>query len=323
MSDISPIEWTGATWNPVTGCTRVSPGCDNCYALTMAGRLKAMGSPKYQHDGDPRTSGPGFGVTVHPDAVNLPLRWRTGRLVFVDSMGDLFHADVPTPWIADIFAVMAVARQHTFQLLTKRHGRMRSLLTDPAFVGQVRDRAAGKGMAVEAWGWPLPGVWLGVSAEDQAWAELRVPALLETPAAVRFVSVEPMLGPVDLTRLAMRGGAFLDALSGGVADSGGTVYAAAPACLDWVICGGESGHGARPMHPAWARDLRNQTKSRGRAYFMKQMGSCWATDHGHRGKGGEPGQWPEELRVRDMPRVYRGQLSTGMAATGVRTETTP
>ena len=245
------IQWTDEVWNPTSGCDRVSPGCDHCYALTMAKRLKGMGQAKYQRDGDPRTSGPGFGLTVHPDAVNLPLCWRKPRRIFVNSMSDLFHADVPTPWLADIFAVMAAAPRHTFQVLTKRHARMRSLLNDPAFQAQVKERAAGKGLDPAGWAWPLPGVWLGVSAEDQHWADIRIPALLDTPAAVRFVSAEPLLGPIDLDRyLWLQGpssaGPFYDhagrrRFGGGI---GGQMLTRVRARdLHWVIAGGESGPG--------------------------------------------------------------------------------
>jgi protein gp37 len=207
---VTAIEWTEEVWNPTTGCDQVSEGCGlplpgaegdprgTCYALTLAARLKGMGSAKYQRDGNPATSGPGFGLTVHPAAVNLPLRWRTPRRVFVNSMSDLFHSEVPTPWLAEIFAVMAATPRHTYQILTKRHARTRSVLRDPAFHAAVFDRAAGKA-GVRAARWPLPNVWLGVSVETQHWADIRVPALLDTPAAVRWVSAEPLLGPVDLS----------------------------------------------------------------------------------------------------------------------------
>src|SRR5580704_10721215 len=131
------ISWTEETWNPATGCDRVSPGCDRCYALTMAKRLKGMGQAKYQRDGDPKTSGPGFGLTVHPDALDLPRHWRKPRKVFVNSMSDLFHKDVPSEFIARVFAVMAACPQHTFQVLTKRHARMRSLLNNDGFLGAI------------------------------------------------------------------------------------------------------------------------------------------------------------------------------------------
>jgi protein gp37 len=298
----STIEWTDMTWNPVTGCDRVSAGCDHCYALTLAKRLKAMEArrielgqldseqAKYQADGDPRTSGPGFGLTTHPDVLTDPLRWSGERKVFVNSMSDLFHDQVPDSFIAAVFAVMAMTPQHTYQLLTKRHARMRSLLGSATFRHQVAEQGRAHligcqqdWLAVGAMlgGQPLPNVWLGVSAEDQATANLRIPALLETPAAVRFISAEPLLGPIDVTALQRRpGGPHIDALAGNVLDHDGTIYAAAPGCLDWVIVGGESGAGARPMHPDWARSLRDQTTQAGRAFLFKQWGDWQPTGLG-------------------------------------------
>lgn len=232
MATKSAIEWTEATWNPVTGCDRVSEGCDHCYALTLAKRLKAMGTRRYQADGDPRTSGPGFGVTLHHDQLDLPVRWRRPRVVFVNSMSDLFHDAVPEDFIFDVFEAMAEASQHTFQVLTKRPGRMASVVR--RWVDDAR---------------VLPNVWLGASVENQRWAEIRVPKLVETPAAVRFLSCEPLLGGIDL-----------DALNGGEWP------------IDWVIVGGESGPGARPMHAEWARSLRDQCVSAGVPFFFKQWG---------------------------------------------------
>ena len=231
------IEWTDRVWNPTTGCDRVSPGCDHCYAMTMAKRLKGMGSAKYQTDGDPRTSGPGFGVATHPNSLNGPLRWRKPQRIFVNSMSDLFHDQVPDDYIARVWEVMAQCPQHTFQILTKRHGRMRSLLNSSTFNSP-----------------PLPNVWLGVSAENQQWADIRIPALLDTPAAVRFVSAEPLLGPIDLTDLGEARGTYDGPW------------------LDWVIVGGESGAGARPMHPDWARSLRDQCVAAGVPFLFKQWG---------------------------------------------------
>ncbi|MCN0152581.1 DUF5131 family protein [Salinispora arenicola] len=223
MADHSAIEWTEATWNPTTGCDRISTGCDNCYALTLAKRLKAMGSAKYQNDGDPRTSGPGFAVTVHPDAVRLPLRWQQPRMVFVNSMSDLFHARVPTSFIHEVFDVMAATPQHTYQILTKRAARL-------AKVAHLFD-------------WP-DNVWMGVSVED-AGQLARLDHLRQVPAAVRFVSAEPLLGPVptiDLTG------------------------------MHWVIVGGESGPSARPMAPDWARTVRDRCVDDGVPFFFKQWG---------------------------------------------------
>src|SRR5918911_1643535 len=179
MSTGTSIEWTNETWNPTTGCDRVSDGCTNCYALTMAKRLKGMGAAKYQRDGDPRTSGPGFGVTVHPDVFDLPLRWRKPRRIFVNSMSDLFHDEVPDEVIARVWVTMAESFQHTYQILTKRHSRMRFLLSSEKFTSLMR--AAAHQMYwhgdIEvpggyAWSWPLPNVWLGCSVEDQKRAEL-------------------------------------------------------------------------------------------------------------------------------------------------------
>lgn len=224
MSNTS-IEWTETTWNPVTGCDRISAGCDHCYALTLAKRLKAMGAAKYQADGDPRTSGPGFAVTIHPDSVGIPRRWRAPRLVFVNSMSDLFHARVPDEFVREVFDTMIATPQHTYQVLTKRPLRAR--------------RLAERGLQSPA------NLWLGVSVEDQHAADQRIPELQRIPAAVRFLSCEPLLGPDDL----------------GVAVG-----------LDWVIVGGESGPGAPPMAAQWARSLRDQCVVADLAFFFKQWG---------------------------------------------------
>ncbi|MEA2579123.1 MAG: hypothetical protein QOE83_15 [Actinomycetota bacterium] len=269
MSDKTAIEWTEATWNPVTGCDRVSEGCDRCYAQTLAKRLKAMGNQRYQRDGDPDTSGPGFGVTLHPDQLSLPARWRQPRVVFVNSMSDLFHPDVPDAFIRQVFATMGKARQHTFQVLTKRPGRMASLLSRE-IVGEYLGSLG-----------PLPNVWLGTSVENQKWADVRIPQLLRTPAAVRFLSCEPLLGPTNISDR------LLASCEGGCEclrsdDANRRECACGGSCqtaefgdrrrLDWVIVGGESGAGARPMHPEWARDLRDQCVDAGVPFFFKQWG---------------------------------------------------
>jgi protein gp37 len=281
------IEWTQAVWNPTTGCDRVSPGCDHCYAMTMAKRLKGMGQAKYQRDGDPRTSGPGFGLTVHPDVLDLPLRWRKPRRVFVNSMSDLFHESVPTEFIAQVFAVMAASPQHTFQILTKRHGRMRALLRGKRFAQDVNVAYVtlpSDVPAVRGYHWPLPNVWLGVSAEDQKWADIRIPALLDTPAATRFVSAEPLLGPIRM-RASLMVGAALEPKGG----------------INWLIIGGESGPDARPMGIEWARDLAAQGCESGTAVFVKQLGSVLGHSLGAGPKGGDWDAWPEDLRVREYP----------------------
>jgi protein gp37 len=223
MADRSAIEWTEATWNPVTGCDRVSAGCDNCYAMTLAKRLKAMGSAKYQVDGDPRTSGPGFGITIHPDALDEPRRWRQPRVVFVNSMSDLFHARVPVEFIRDVFDVCRDTPQHTYQVLTKRSLRLR--------------RIAGK------LDWPT-NLWMGVSVEN-ADALPRIDHLREVPAAVRFLSCEPLIGPLD----------GLD-LNG----------------IHWVIAGGESGPNHRPIEESWVLGIRDACQVAGVAFFFKQWG---------------------------------------------------
>ena len=243
MSDKSSIEWTEATWNPVTGCDRVSPGCDHCYAATLAKRLKAMGNPRYLKDGPATTSGPGFGLTLHPDQVDLPRRWRGPRIVFVNSMSDLFHPKVPDEFVEAVWTTMADTPQHTYQILTKRHQRL------PRLVERLTVRFG-----------VLPNVWLGVSVEDQEWAERRIPRLIETAAAVRFVSCEPLLGPVDLSEL----------LRPSSPGSSSTTRPNPP--LHWVIVGGESGHGHRPFDLQWARDLRDQCLESSVAFFFKQVG---------------------------------------------------
>ncbi len=230
MASTSAIEWTEATWNPTTGCDRISAGCDNCYALTLAKRLKAMGNAKYQTDGDPRTSGPGFGVALHPASLPLPFRWRTPRMVFVNSMSDLWHARVPDSFIQEIFAVMADASQHTFQLLTKR----------PRRLARMADMLP----------WPS-NVWVGVSIEDQSQA-WRADELRRVPAAVRFISAEPLLGRIQVD----------------LSD------------IHWVIAGGESGRNHRPLEGHWVRALRDDCERDGVAFFFKQWGGLRAKTGG-------------------------------------------
>lgn len=305
------IQWTDAVWNPTTGCDQVSPGCDNCYALTMAKRLKGMGQAKYQNDGDPRTSGPGFGITEHPDALLVPLRWRKPRRVFVNSMSDLFHAGVSDEFIAKVWATMAQTPRHTYQILTKRPARMRAWLRRCApwdgyvthngrapgayndgpdsgvIVGYlpstvtkhhgVRTKGGPRSEVRQVGSWPLANVWLGVSVESQRWADIRIPALLDTPAAVRWLSCEPLLSGLDLGLAAGR--------------------------IDWIVVGGESGSGAGPMSLDWVRSLRDQCQEASVPIFVKQLGSVWASEHGGPRKGGDPVHWPADLRVRDYPAV--------------------
>lgn len=223
MSSNSPIEWTQATWNPVTGCDRVAAGCDNCYALALSKRLKAMGAEKYQNDGNPATSGPGFGVTIHPSALDQPRAWKKPRLIFVNSMSDLFHAKVPLSFVQDIFDVIESTPQHTYQALTKRSHRM----------ARMADRLS----------WPS-NLWMGVSVEDADVID-RIDHLRSTPAEVRFLSCEPLIGP--LLNLNLSG-------------------------IDWVIVGGESGPNHRPMEGAWVEDIRDQCALHEVPFFFKQWG---------------------------------------------------
>jgi protein gp37 len=214
VSDNSAIEWTDATWNPVTGCSKISPGCKNCYAERLAHRLQAMGVHSYRN---------GFSVTLHPAQLELPMKWRRPRRVFVNSMSDLFHEDIPEEFIHQVFAVMGRATQHVFQVLTKRADRLLKLA--PRLT------------------WPS-NVWQGVSVEnsDYVW---RVERLARVPAAVRFLSIEPLLGPIDSLPLH---------------------------AISWVIVGGESGPGHRPLEAAWVRSVRDQCRRRGVPFFFKQWG---------------------------------------------------
>lgn len=318
---MSNIEWTEQTWNPTTGCDRISPGCDNCYALTMAKRLKGMGAAKYQTDGDPRTSGPGFGLAMHQDTLTDPLGWKKPRRVFVNSMSDLFHTKVTNEFIAQAFAIMALTPRHTYQLLTKRHARMRSLLSDPAFQTQVLVWAHRlKDEKHEpSWNpgnrtftnWPLPNVWLGVSVEDQKRADLRIPALLDTPAVVRFLSCEPLLGPVrlfetDHSQHARDWDGDWICLDCSTDEKPVPWRTTEPALLgiDWTIIGGESGPGARPLDLSWVSDLVADSRAAGSAPFVKQLGSVWARNNGATdAKGGKPDDWPARLRVREYPQT--------------------
>lgn len=217
MSTRSTIEWTETTWNPVTGCSKISQGCTHCYAERMAMRLQAMGISRYRN---------GFDVAVHEEALTEPLRWRQPRLVFVNSMSDLFHPSVPVPFIEAVFAIMNRAARHTFQVLTKR----------PERVQLLDDRVS----------W-TPNIWLGVSIESERWLSRRA-VLVDTAAQTKFLSLEPLLGPLPDLELAG---------------------------IDWVIAGGESGPGARPMQPAWVRDIRDACVRSAVPFFFKQWGGVF------------------------------------------------
>lgn len=243
MSDNTGIEWTDATWNPVRGCSRVSEGCRNCYAERVASRFSGPGLPYEGLAANGKWTGK---TRMVESAMEQPLRWKRPRRIFVNSMSDLFHETIPLSDIERVFRVMSQAHQHTFQILTKRPERM---------LWAVLTIYKRQGMTT-----PLSNVWLGVSVENQAAADERIPLLLQTPAAVHFLSCEPLLGTV-----------FVPAWLHKVADL---------PRVDWVIAGGESGHGARPMHPGWVRSLRDQCAAAGVPYFLKQWGE-WglAVDH--------------------------------------------
>ena len=234
MGGRSGIEWTEATWNPVTGCTKVSPGCRHCYAERMAGRLRAMGQRHYAR---------GFRLTLQPHMLERPLGWKKPQTIFVNSMSDLFHPEVPLSFIREVFGVMEQARWHRFQVLTKRAERLAELAPDLE--------------------WPAH-VWMGVSIETDRYRD-RLDRLREVPASVRFLSLEPLLGP--LPNLDLRGS-------------------------HWVIVGGESGPGSRPMDPAWALDIRDQCLRAGVPFFFKQWGGTRRKAAGRMLQGREWNQMP-------------------------------
>lgn len=339
MSTATGIEWTDATWNPVRGCSRISEGCRNCYAERVASRFSGPGQPYEGLTRDGRWTGE---VRLVPEVLDWPMRRRKPMRIFVNSMSDLFHESLSNEEIERIFGVMALATQHTFQVLTKRPERMLDWFAAP---GEFEDRETcvcraaeflghktwskpgavfafdsrgsdvgkysisvsitqGQASVRRPWpGWPLPNVHLGVSIEDQATADERIPLLLQTPAAVRFLSVEPMLGPVEFSNVTRRSDAVQQlgkrALSG----------------IDGVIVGGESGPNARPCDVAWIRSVVEQCKAAAVPCFVKQLGSYaildprydrtvpgWTRRLRDR-KGGDPSEWPEDLRVRELPFV--------------------
>lgn len=328
MSDGTKIQWTDASWNPVTGCTKVSPGCAHCYIVT---------TPAFRIAGRKFVNG-ATDIRFHSKRLPQPLSWRRPRRIFVTSLGDLFHEAIPDAFIARVYGVMVAAYWHDFQMLTKRPERRLALLRDEAFRELVAQEAArlintyrgaqvitaGRATRLREMGENLAAwdaraarnIWEGVTAENQRWADMRIPVLLATPAAVRFVSYEPLLGPVDFSTH--------KALNPDGSFAGWSV----PHGLHWVIVGGESGPGARPFDLAWARAVVRQCQAAGVAVFVKQLGArpvdlhatcadthepaeCWPFGTRAEGqriilrdrKGGDPGEWPEDLRVREFPEV--------------------
>ncbi|MEA3537649.1 MAG: phage Gp37/Gp68 family protein [Pseudomonadota bacterium] len=336
MADTTKIEWTDATWNPITGCTVHSAGCTNCYAMQLAGtRLRNHPSRKgltREVNGNHVWTGE---VRFNEQWLLQPLQWKRPRDIFVCAHADLFHGFVPDAWIDKIFAVMAMASHHRFQVLTKRSDRMRAYMTRPDLRADLLDAASHltddwKWQARGVWNaetWPLPNVWLGVSVEDQKAADERIPDLLATPAAIRWLSCEPLLGPVDLNSVKRwsecnipeyggEGYEFISCLRGG---------------LDWIVCGGESGPNARPMHPDWARSLRDQCAAAGVPFHFKQWGE-WVPG-GHPAAAALPatslgdqmklmaksGQFPDGQSMFLVGKKAAGRLLDGVQHDGVPT----
>lgn len=327
------ISWTSETWNPIRGCSRVNASCVNCYAEAVAIRFSGKSMPYHglvrlsKKDGKPL--GWNGKVRFVEDHLTDPLRWKRPRRIFVNSMSDLFHENLPFTTIAAIFGVMAAAHQHTFQVLTKRPARMREWFE---WVANDADGASshvqlclqdvagligtgGKWSPTEAW--PLPNVWIGTSVGNQEEADAFIPDLLEVPAAVHWVSYEPAHGPIDFTHIACEGeegepDAF-NALLGTPRRWGYDPQKK----IDWLVCGGESGPGARPFDVAWARSVIKQCREHKTPCFIKQLGSepvdmalgldlkrCWTSAEAQPvrdRKGGDPDEWPEDLRVREYP----------------------
>lgn len=272
---MSKIEWTGKTWNPVSGCTRKSRGCDNCYAVSMTKRLESMGLPKYAGLVNLNKNHFNGVVKCHEDDLLKPLKWKKPTMCFVNSMSDLFHKDVPFEFIDKVFAVMALTPHITYQILTKRPERMAEYfkhLNVAEFKHFVFINALHKHMPIaekyrrsDNLLWPLPNVWLGTSVENQEAADERIPYLLECPAAVQFLSCEPLLGPLDLALRGFNGAAT------------------------WVIAGGESGAKRRPHEIEWFRSLRDQCQAANVPFFMKQLDKV--------------AEIPEDLLIREFPKV--------------------
>ena len=323
------IQWTQETWNPTTGCTRVSKGCDSCYAVRHTVRLAGQ-FEKYRGLVNPGKKHFNGTVKIHEDRLEKPLHWKKPRRIFVNSMSDLFHPDVPFDFVDKVWAVMALCPQHTFQVLTKRPERMAEYLRgvglgrstvqeghelrrDRILYTVPPGRKSELGRIVEDLPWPLPNVWVGTSVEDQPAADERIPHLLRCPAGVRFLSCEPLIGPVDLASAGYP-------WATGLFDVGSGEYRR----LHWIIVGGESGPNARPCNVQWIRSLLGQCRDAGVPVFIKQLGAlpvvpaeeCHGLQvsfiqHENVGdrvalrlsdkKGGRMSEWPEDLRIREFP----------------------
>jgi len=346
MGDKTKIAWCDATWNPIIGCSRVSPGCEHCYAERLSGsRLRHLETYGSVVDDVGRWNGR---TLFMPDRLDQPMRWKRPRKIFVNDMGDTFHESVKFETIAALFGVMAACQQHTFQVLTKRPERMlaffvwlfdqrhpneaellKSDLARDNGIDKVREPPTttifvqAKRHLQTFWDWciadkwPLPNVWLGVTCEDQKRADERIPLLLKCPAVVRFVSAEPLLGPIDFRPwLEDPCDCGIPALEGSGQHAPGCRTFKEPWGLDWVIPGGESGPKARPCDVGWIRSIRDQCKEAGTPCFVKQMGSnpVWVGPLSDGCKwpngtvklqhlaGADPSEWPEDLRVREWPR---------------------
>ena len=323
MGQSTTIAWTDATWNPLRGCTEISPGCAHCYAAAIAARFGGPGKPfegLAYRDANGKAHWTGK-IATAPDKLREPLTWRKPRMVFVNSMSDLFHEDVPETYIAAVFGLMGIASAHTFQVLTKRAARMADVLSRLTWDQCLSALSTTYPYSLTAGGvvpsWPLPNVWLGVSVENQKCADERIPHLLRTPARVRFLSCEPLLESVEIgwampCEVNARPPHFL----AGCYKRG----------IDWVICGGESGPGARPCKIAWIRSIVRQCRAASVPCFVKQLGSKpqHVTMYGmserpdvpdiveygplllRDAKGGNPEEWPEDLRVREWPTLTEG-----------------
>lgn len=329
MSDKTQIEWTDSTWNPVRGCTKVSSGCDNCYAMSVANRFKQPGMPYEglvsQLNGRPQWNGK---IRLVPEILDQPLRWVKPRMVFVNSMSDLFHPDVPFEFIDKVFAVMSCTTRHTYQILTKRPKRMLEYFTEYLTYDNVFDDPdqisplavwpqwvayrEGKRGGYDNCGpiFPYKNVWLGVSVEDQKTANERIPILLKCPAKVRWVNAEPMLGPIDLSDLIEHVNPATEHHYSCLSLDG-IELEDDPRCgatIGWVVTGGESGPNSRPPHPDWFRSIRDQCDVAGTAFFFKQWGEYapnWYNDkNGHKIPGTE---WMERQGKKLSGRVLDGK----------------